>query len=247
MQPFIDALISCQTFKRIEQLCALRRAAQLKRKPARLVHPPTVAVVDDCCRGAIMNGNKLLVGAGVGVAMAYLFDPSRGRRRRALLGDQIRRASRKTRDAIDTTSRDVGNRAIGIVAATRGRFARSGGDGGTLVERVRAKLGRVCSHPRAIDVQAGDGHVTLRGAILASEVRDLLTAVASVRGVRTVSNELEAHDSAEGVPALQGTRRTAGPVLDILQRNWAPGTRAVVTAVGFAATGLCLAAYARRD
>jgi hypothetical protein len=194
-----------------------------------------------------MNGNKLLVGAGVGVAMAYLFDPSRGRRRRALLNDQFRRASRRTRDAIDTTTRDMKHRASGIVASTRGRFTSRSSDPATLTERVRAKLGRVCSHPKAVEADANDGHVTLRGDILAHEVRDLLAAVATVPGVRTVSNQLRAHDSGEGVPSLQGGRGLAGSTLDILQRNWAPGTRAVVTAVGFAATGLCLAAYARRN
>jgi gas vesicle protein len=191
-----------------------------------------------------MNGNKLLVGAGVGVAMAYLFDPSRGRRRRALLNDQFRRASRKTRDAIDTTTRDMKHRASGMVASTRGRFTRRSPDPATLTERVRAKLGRVCSHPKAVEVDGNDGHVTLRGDILAHEVRDLLAAVATVPGVRTVSNQLQAHDSGEGVPSLQGGRSLTGSTLDILQRTGK--RRAVVTAMGFAATGLCLAAYARR-
>jgi len=193
-----------------------------------------------------MNGNKLLVGAGVGVAMAYLFDPARGRRRRALLNDQLKRASRKTRDAIDTTARDVKNRATGIVASTRGRLTRRRPGTATLTERIRAKLGRVCSHPKAVEVDATDGHVTLRGAILADEVRNVLATVASVPGVRTVSNQLQAHESREGVPSLQGGGRLAGSTFDLLHRNWAPGTRAVVTALGFAATGLCLAAYARR-
>ena len=137
--------------------------------------------------------------------------------------------------------------AIDIVASTRGRFTSRSSDPETLTERVRAKLGRACSHPKAVEVDTNDGHVTLRGDILANEVRDLLAAVATVAGVRTVSNQLQAHDSGEGVPSLQGGRGLARSTRDILQRNWAPGKRrAVVTAVGFAATGLCLAAYARR-
>lgn len=193
-----------------------------------------------------MNSKTLLVGVGLAMAAAYMLDPSRGRRRRALAGNQMTRAGRKTRDAIDATMRDMTNRTKGIVAATRGRFAHEDLDDEIVVERVRAKLGRVCSHPRAIDVKAAEGEVTLRGPVLASEVTDLLAVVAAVRGVRSVINELEPHESAEGVPSLQGAGNVAGPTLDILQRNWAPGTQALVAAAGLAATGVCLAAYARR-
>ena len=193
-----------------------------------------------------MNHNSLLLGAGLGIALAYMFDPDRGSRRRALVRDQMRRASRKTRDAFDATSRDIANRTTGIMAETRGRLAPEDVDDATLVERVRAKLGRVCSHPRAIDVDAVGGHVTLRGPVLSSELDDMLAAIAVVHGVRSVSSELESHVSAEGVPSLQGSGSVAGPTLDILQPNWAPGTQALVAAAGLAFMGLGIAAYARR-
>ena len=193
-----------------------------------------------------MNQSKLLIGVGVGAAIAYMLDPNRGRRRRALVADQVRRASGKTRDAIDATMRDMTNRAVGIAAAARGRLANDDVDDATVIERVRAKLGRVCSHPRAIDVEVDDGNVTLRGPLLKSELDTVLGGVAAVRGVRSVNNELELHVSAEGVPSLQGSSNVAGPTLDVLQRNWAPGTQALVAAAGLAATGVCIAAYARR-
>jgi hypothetical protein len=194
-----------------------------------------------------MNSNELLIGTGVGMAVAFMFDPSRGRRRRALATDRIRRARRKTRDALDATARDIANRTVGIVAATRGRLANDGVDDGILVDRVRAKLGRVCSHPRAIEVEAAQGVVTLRGPVLTPELNDVLGAAARVRGVGSVRNELEPHDSADSVPSLQGAGTVAGSTLDVLQRNWAPGTQALVAAAGLAATGVCLAAYIRRQ
>jgi hypothetical protein len=132
------------------------------------------------------------------------------------------------------------------MAAVRGRWSNEAVDDQRLVERVRAALGRVCSHPRAIDVEATDGIVRLRGPILAGEVDDVLGSVSDVRGVAGVANELDAYESAEGIPALQGQGRLAGPSLDVLQSNWAPATEALVTAVGLAATGLCIARYARR-
>lgn len=193
-----------------------------------------------------MNTRDLLVGAGLGAALSYVLDPQAGGRRRALARDSIVRASRKTRDGIDATARDIANRTRGIAAATRGRISREEVDDWRLIERVRARLGRACSHPHAIDVDAVDGEVTLRGPILSSEVDRLLSTVASVRGVRTVLNELEPHDSPQGIPSLQGDGNVAGPSIDVLQRHWAPATRALVAAASLAATGVCLTAYARR-
>jgi hypothetical protein len=193
-----------------------------------------------------MQARDLLIGAGIGAALAYVADPNTGARRRALARDQVVRATRKTREAFDTTRRDVSNRTSGVVAALRGRWADEDVDDRRLVERVRSTLGRASSHPRAIVVDAADGAVTLHGAILASEEEHVLAAVRGVRGVRHLTSELEVHESAEGVPALQGEGTIAEPELDILQRNWAPATHALVTAAGLAATAVCLAAYARR-
>jgi hypothetical protein len=188
----------------------------------------------------------MLMGIGIGAALVFIADPRSGRRRRALARDQFVRANRKTRDALDATARDIANRTTGIVAAARGRMGEESVDDRLLLERVRAKLGRACSHPHAVDVEVAEGTVTLRGPILANEVDRVLATVQGVRGVRSVTNELEAHDSPEGIPALQGVGSVADPSLDILQSNWAPATQALVTAAGLAATAVCMAAYARR-
>jgi hypothetical protein len=111
--------------------------------------------------------------------------------------------------------------------------------------RVLILPGRVCSHPRAIDVEVAGGVVTLRGPVLSNEIADVLATVRDVRGVSSVANELIPHESGEGVPALQGNGRVGQPALDILQNNWAPATRAVVAA-GLVATAVCMAAYTRR-
>ena len=193
-----------------------------------------------------MNSKDVLVGAGVGATLAFMLDPNRGARRRALVRDKFVWGSRKTLDGLDATARDMANRARGTAAAVQGRFAGEEVDDVRLIERVRAKLGRVCSHPRAIDVEARNGEITLRGPILAGEVNKVLATTSSVRGVHSVTNALEPHESAENVPALQGNGRVAGPTLDILQRNWAPATQALVAAAGLAATGM-LMAYARAE
>jgi hypothetical protein len=193
-----------------------------------------------------MRTIEMLVAVGIGAIAAYVADPRGGRRRRALMRDQFVRAGRKTRDALDATTRDLANRTAGIVAATRARMTGGPFDDRRLRERVRAKIGHACSHPHAIDADATRGIVTLRGPVLADEVQNLLATVRTVPGVEAVVSELEAHDSADGVPALQGGGALAQPSLDILHRDWAPSTAALVTAAGLAATGLCMAAYARR-
>ena len=117
-----------------------------------------------------MNTKDVLVGASIGAAAVFIMDPGGGRRR-ALVRAKIVRATRLTRDGLDATARDMGNRARGIAAATRGRIWNGEADDDTLVERVRAKLGRASSHPRAIDVLAHDGIITLRDQILAREYK----------------------------------------------------------------------------
>jgi hypothetical protein len=192
-----------------------------------------------------MDNRAVLAGIGLGAALAYIFDPDRGGRRRALVRDKAIRGARLTRDGLDATMCDVTNRARGIAAATRARMSHEPVDDDTLVERVRSKIGRACSHPRAIDVFASDGDVTLRGPILADEMSGVLAAANAVRGVSTVSCELEPHDSAEGIPSLQGEGRIAGPSFDLLQRNWAPATQALVGIGAIAAALAGRRAFAR--
>ena len=181
-----------------------------------------------------MDYRALLAGAGFGAFVMFILDPDRGGRRRALVRDKVVHGGRVARRGADATFRDMRHRAIGIVHEARGRMQADEVDDETLIERVRAKLGRVCSHPRAIDVMSTDGDVTLSGPILYSEVEQVLVTVGSVRGVRTVTNELEPHDTSAGVPSLE-----------LLQTTWAPATRAFVGLAAVAAAGGVAAAYRR--
>jgi len=72
-----------------------------------------------------------------------------------------------------------------------------------LVERVRAQLGLPVSHPQAIDVRARNGCVILAGPVLADEVEDLIRQVERIAGVRSIQSELDLHDDASDLPALQ--------------------------------------------
>ena len=190
-----------------------------------------------------MEMRSLLSGMAIGAALALAFDSEEGNRRRALIRDTMRRGTRLTGNAIDAAMRDVRNRARGLAAVTCDRFLQEEVDDPRLIERVRARVGRACSHPHAVGVYVHDGEVTLTGPVLADEVSSLLIAAASVRGVHAVVNELEPHDSPEGVPSLQGKGRLAGAGLDLFTSAWAPAT--LVGAAALAAGGIAIA-YARR-
>ena len=146
----------------------------------------------------------VLTGASIGAAIMYVLDPDRGTRRRALARDKLVAAGNKTSMYAGKLSRDLGNRAQGLVAETRTLFRGEQVADDVLVQRVKAELGRHAVHHRALAVTANGGRVTLRGPALAGEVDELISAVASVRGVSGVDNQLEVHERADGISSLQG-------------------------------------------
>jgi hypothetical protein len=188
-----------------------------------------------------MEIRTLLGGIAIGAAGTLMLDPNRGARRRALLRDQAMRASRLTGEVLDTALHDASNRARGLLADTHGWIPE---EDARLLARVRARLSRAGTHPKAIAVEVQNGRVTLRGPVLAHEVRQLLSAAAAVRGVDAVINELDPHETANGVPALQHSVLGGGG-FDLLQRAWGPAAGAMVGALALAAGGLAYA-YAKR-
>ncbi|HJZ67248.1 MAG TPA: BON domain-containing protein [Blastocatellia bacterium] len=183
--------------------------------------------------------NKALVmigGIGLGAGLMYALDPDRGKRRRAMLRDKVDRAINKIEDAIQTTSRDIRNRAYGIAAGAKALFQKEDASDEALVARVRSKLGRVVSHPHSIEVTADRGTITLSGPILEIEVEPLMDCVSSVAGVNDVMNNLEPHKEAGDVPGLQGGVRRPGERFEFMQSNWSPAARFLAGAVGGALT-----------
>jgi len=190
-----------------------------------------------------MSSRTLLTGFGIGAMAAYLLDPDRGARRRGLIRDKLVSAGSAADDAVDATSRDVANRARGVVADMRSWLRRNDtADDIVVAERVRAKLGGLVSHPGSIDVSASNGRVTLRGPIFTHEAPRLVRRVASVRGVRAVDDRLDRQDTAGDEPGLQPV--PAGPRtgrrMEFMQTHWSPAARLLG-----GATGAGLALYGR--
>lgn len=174
-----------------------------------------------------MNEAKSLTwGIILGGGLMYLMDPRQGGARRARIRDTSRRAVHEVESAAAVGLRDLEQRRRGLQARLGDATVRRAVDDDVLVERVRTRLGHVASHPHAIRVASkGGGCIELKGPILSREVDRVLSAVAHVRGVTDIDDDLEVHASADGVPLLQGGRpRRSG------RARFVPATKLVVGA-----------------
>jgi len=197
-------------------------------------------------------GILLLLAAGGGAALTFFLDPDRGGRRRALVRDRAVAMLNDTRQAVGKVRRDTRNRAHGWTAKAESLLhhrEEDAPDNRTLTERVRARMGHLVSHPRAIEVNAHDGVVELSGPLFEFERDRLLSAIRAVPGVHEVVDQLETYDEteAEEVPSLQGGVRAVSPrfaPLALARGNLAPARRFLLGTLGSA-----LVAYglAKRD
>lgn len=74
-----------------------------------------------------MNPIHIACAFAAGAATMYFLDPQQGRRRRALVRDQLVHARHVARDEATGRAKDLRNRAQGVVAETVGAVERAGG------------------------------------------------------------------------------------------------------------------------
>lgn len=182
-------------------------------------------------RGAGHFANAL-AGITAGAGFMYFLDPGRGARRRADVAQRAGRVLHDVEATVEAGARDLRHRASGLAHEARARVSEEAAPDEVLAERVRAKLGRLTSHARAVDVSVRSGRVTLSGPVFAAEHARVIRGVRLVRGVRSVDDRLAPHETAEGVSALQGGGPSPGPRPEPLQRTWAPGTRLLAASIG---------------
>jgi len=173
-------------------------------------------------------------GVGFGAGFMYVFDPDRGKRRRALILDQAVHAANTTSEAMRVVSRDASNRTRGVVASMQSWLSRGSVSDEVLEERIRSRLGMVARHPGSIEVSVKDGQVTLRGPVLADEVDYLLRRVSRVSGVTNVLSQLDVHQEAGDVPGLQGgpSEPRRGEQFELMQVSWSPTVRFLMGMAG---------------
>ena len=143
--------------------------------------------------------------AGVGAAGAlllglgamWLFDPARGRGRRAWIGQKTHRLLNETSRFMRATGRHLANKSKGYYHETRKGLSGAGqaiGDS-TLAEHVRAGLGHLgLRSSSSVGVACQDGCVTLTGRCIADDVDLIIAHVRETPGVGNVVNQMEVAD-----------------------------------------------------
>lgn len=104
----------------------VERARESFRQPVLSGYTP-----DDGRGGGRGNGAlMLLCGIGLGAALMYLLDPEHGGRRREQLSERLSGLSERTTDLAGRTTRELRERAQGVVSQAGGLFRRQGDEAG---------------------------------------------------------------------------------------------------------------------
>ncbi|MEM5389669.1 BON domain-containing protein [Paraburkholderia phymatum] len=139
--------------------------------------------------------------AAAGAVAMFHFDRQSGRRRRAMLHDKVTASGRKLGKRARAQARRIAGRVYGTMHEAVSSAPTSDVQ---LVERVRSRLGRVVSNPKAVDISAEHSHVCVSGNVLAAERARMIRAINAVSGVEHVDDHLSVYDGPGKVPELQG-------------------------------------------
>jgi osmotically-inducible protein OsmY len=160
-----------------------------------------------------MRIRTLLIGAGIGAALLYLFDPERGRARRARLQDQAGARVRRARRQLEGTARQLRDGYQG--AAAQLEAASAAGPAGpeddlTVLSRVESVLFGAPGFPKeTVEAEVVDGVLTLRGEVPSEEEgRQIVEAASRIKGVAAVESLL--HLPGQPAPNKAAARRAGG-------------------------------------
>lgn len=185
-------------------------------------------------------------GIALGALAMYIADPVQGRRRRALLQDKVTSITHSTSKLMDQTLHDARNRWSGVQASAvrllSPRQAKPIADH-VLEARVRSRLGRAMNHMQDVEVHAHQGRVTLSGNLGSEEQEKILSLVAGIPGVESVSGpitlEAEGHSLKFGRSPwwIAGATGTGLLAWYVLTHRRPLGALAAVSGVGLLARG----------
>jgi osmotically-inducible protein OsmY len=135
---------------------------------------------------------KVGAGGAIGLAVGYLFDPSRGRARRARLRDQTRAGLWRDARRVGQRARYARGRLVGVAHRLRRTPAGPPVDDRALVDRIRSQaLGRMPELGHRINLVACNGVVTVRGQLEdRADIARVQDAVSRVPGVERVTSLL---------------------------------------------------------
>jgi osmotically-inducible protein OsmY len=149
-----------------------------------------------------------VVAVALGAAAMYYLDPELGRRRRAMLRDQMMARRNEASRYLARNARRAAGELQGVAHGARAAVGMTEppSSEGQLRERIRSALGRLVSTPGAINVGVAGGNVLLTGHVLAGERDALISSIAGMEGVERVSDQMAVYDEPGNVPELQGAK-----------------------------------------
>jgi osmotically-inducible protein OsmY len=135
-----------------------------------------------------------MIGAAIGAALTWFFDPQNGARRRNMTRDRILAFFRQGGRKAERAGRGVAASAYGVKqkATHLKEEKKPQPDDVTLARKVETEIFRDADVPKGeINVNAENGKVVLRGEVAdPTMIEDLEKAARKVKGVREVENLL---------------------------------------------------------
>lgn len=164
-----------------------------------------------------MPGIALLAGLGAGLAAMFFFDPEQGRRRRALLRDQLVKWSRVTSETISGRAEDLKNRSIGLAHETRKAISGSTDESSEWTQSVVDATPAAASELAQTDAAAGASSAVEAGTGGAEG------ASAGVYSTSEYDPSLTGEGGTE--PATAENEQLYGSLTDTVRDAWGSGER----------------------
>jgi hypothetical protein len=175
-----------------------------------------------------MNSKTTLAvigGLALGTGLVYFLNPQRGARRRHRARRRLGEAWREGRHGVERASAG----AQTLLDRARFRLQSQPHSDQVLEERIRAKLRRLLTYPRAVEVRVRNGRVHLEGPVLASEIDRVLERVGALTGVEVLEDRLSIVERRGDPFAPSRRRRVRNTVARV---SGSTATRAVLGASG---------------
>jgi hypothetical protein len=130
----------------------------------------------------------------LGLGAMWLFDPERGRSRRAWIGQKTNRLLNETGTFMRATGRHLANKGKGYYHESRKAVGNAGQSlsDSSIAESIRSSLGKLgLKSSSSVGVECSGGCVTLSGRCVADDVVIIVDTTRNTYGVDNVINEME--------------------------------------------------------
>ena len=145
-----------------------------------------------------MAGLAKMAAVGIGTAIiAYLFDPERGKGRRARAMDQARSRMKRVQEAAERRMEYQSNRLKGLKHEFTADSPTAPFDDITLRQKIKSEI--IGPSQLAVDVEVQNGKVILSGELEDSQYQDFAKDIRKLSGVESVDLKQGASTSGESV------------------------------------------------